>query len=455
MANPRTGSFAAVTTLSQDLVNQLLAGAASTASMPSFSVPSLVTVESDQVGLAGSLTLIAPTVALAANAGNLVAASFSCSGTLQLTSDGTPVVEVEVILSATVQASLTVNVTPNSLAIVLDNSTASFTSLGIAVKFGPPLATVFQGALTSGPVIALFTKAVQDLPARALAVTVPGAQGTFDIAYGGYTVSLEISRVLAVPLNGVLNVALDVAGYTSGDESQLVDLIHTDSPTPLYFAVDRYGSGEDVEGGIFGPHVGVGVEDGYVDSFGTNLAVAVNTDFLCAVVNGPLSSAISNTLISVVPTVFTASYTVGAGDTLETIAQNLYSQMTDYPVGAELQAAQISLQLSGLEIKVSGPKSVLPPAITVFADPPSGSKPGTRATETVSIGGSAPNNTITIGGTTTVGDTIWFNLPAGGVYMTSLSLQVQGVTNSDPAHSSPDLPTLPYNCLTLSVVATM
>ena len=73
--NARHADFATVVTVSADFVNGLLSAAASLATFPSFTLPNLVTVGGDSIGLAGSLTVLPPTVSFAANPQNLVGIS--------------------------------------------------------------------------------------------------------------------------------------------------------------------------------------------------------------------------------------------------------------------------------------------------------------------------------------------------------------------------------------------
>jgi hypothetical protein len=356
MPTTRTAGFASVTTIGPDVVNGLLAAATASVTTPSFSLPSLVTVGTDTIGLAGALSLVAPTVVFSKNPGNLIAVTFGCSGTLTLTDNNASLIEVELTLEGTLDLSFAVDITPSSLAIRLDSSTAVLSSVSISVEFGPPLVPVYQDALTSGPALAAFTKAIQSIPESALTFTIPGASGTFDLNYGGLGISLTISNVTVVPLDGVLDVGLDVNGFTTGDASNLVNLITTASPTPLYYTEGTL----QVEGGTFGTHSIAVVGDGYQYG-GINFAVAVNTDFLAAAWAGPLSTELAGTLLSVDSTAISASYTIGAGDTVETIATALFNGLQNIETGQELQDVGITLARAGTVIHLSGPASVLPP----------------------------------------------------------------------------------------------
>jgi hypothetical protein len=444
MANPRTAGYASVTSVGPDVVNGLLAAATASVTMPSFSLPNVVTVGSDQIGLSGTLTLSAPQVVFTANPGNLIDVTFGGSGTLTLTDNGLSLVEVAATLETTLDLSFVVDVTPTSLAIAIDTSTATVASISTTVQFGPPLVTEYQQALTSGPVLAAFTAALQAIPAAALTFTVPGASGKFDLNYGGIGISLAASNVVVVPLDGVLNIAADVAGYTMGNASNLVNLITTHSPTSIYSTEGT----QKIGGGTFGSHSTAQVGDNYIYG-GINLAIAVNTDFLCAVFNGPLSNALANTLLSVDPTTMTSNYTVVSGDTTDSITAALYAGFETQQTNEELFSAGITLALSKSTISLSSPPSVLPPA-------PSATYTTTKgvtywATNYVTIGPTAPDNTITVTGVPAVGDSITVTIPAGGIMIKSVSLQCQAITPVLP-NCSPGLPTVySYDCLSVAM----
>jgi hypothetical protein len=446
VATSRTAGFATVTSIGQDVVDGLLAAASASVTMPSFALPDVVTVGSDKIGLIGTLSLVAPTVTFSANPANLIAVTFGCSGTLSLTDNGTALIEVEVTLEATLDLGLVVDISTTALVVHVDTSTAVVSSVSIAVDFGPPLMAVYQAALQSGPVLASLSSALQSIPESAVTFTVPGASGTFDLNYGGVGVSLSISNVVVVPLDGVLNVAMDVESFTTGDVSNLVNLITTASPTPLYY-IERTGQ---IAGGTFASHTIAEVGDGYQYG-GINLAVAVNTDFLSAAFGGPLSNALAGTLLSVDASALTASYTIVAGDTVESIAAALFNGFENIETGQELSDVGMTLTLSGAVIKIAGPASAFPPApYATRTAVVNGSTVGYEPTY-VAIGPAAPNTSITITAVAPAGQTITVTIPAGGIAISSVTLQAQGMYATLP-NCSPDLPTvIPFGCLTLTL----
>ena len=284
----RCAGYASVVTVSADFVNGMLAAAATLAPTPSFTLPSVVTVGPDVIGMNGSLSLIPPTVSFAANPANLIGIDVGAAGTVRLTSGGADLIEVDVVLTASLQVGLIVDVSATTLAFGVDLSAASVTAATVKVTFGPPLASTYDQALRSGAVLTALSDALRSIPANALTFTVPGATGTLAYTLSGVTAKVTVSDVAIVPLDGnVLDIALDVAGYTAGDPTQLVNLITTPGPSSSAFIYDAYGN-ETFASGLFESHAGYGV----------NLAVAVNATFLVALVNGPLASQLVGQTIS-------------------------------------------------------------------------------------------------------------------------------------------------------------
>jgi hypothetical protein len=296
MSANRYAGFAAVTTVGADFVNGMLAGAAALVPPANFALPSVVTIGGDSIGLVGSLSFNAPTVTFATNPQNLINATLSASGMVRFTANGGDLVEVVLTLSTSLQVGLFANVSPSQVALGIENSNAVVTAVDASVTFGPPLATTYAEAIRSGPVLQALTAAVRAIPQSSLSFNVPGVSGTLSYTFGGVNVAVPVSRVVIVPLDGnvgpypnntggCLDVALDVAGYTNGDPSQLVNLITTVGPTGAGYSVDQSGNvnfaGDGANNHTFG---------------GTNVATVVNVDFFTALVNKEIAPKVVNAL---------------------------------------------------------------------------------------------------------------------------------------------------------------
>jgi hypothetical protein len=315
MSAPRYAGFASVISVDADFVDGMLAAAAASVTMPGFSLPDLVTVGTKEIGLSGSLALLAPTVTFTANPDNLIDVTSGASGTVRLTDDGASLIQVELSITTSLTVGIDVLVTSKSLAVRLDLSKSTVSSIEVDVSVGPPLAPVYESAIKSSAVRSAFSKALQSIPESALTFTIPGAKGKIDVSYSGITASADVTNIVVVPLDGVLNVAADAAPYTSGDESSLVNLITTASPSPFYQATDQFGN-VTYGGDIFESHGG----------FGINVAVAINSNFLCAVVNGVLAGKLAGTTTEGV-TISSLSLSVASVEseiTISTLPTNWY-----------------------------------------------------------------------------------------------------------------------------------
>jgi hypothetical protein len=280
----RHANFASVISVTADFVDGMLAATASLTPLPAFNLPNLIQVGADSVGLAGSLTLLVPTVSFASNPNNLIGVSCGASGVLRLSANSADLIEVKLTLTADLNVALVVDVSAAALAIAPDLSHASVTGIDVQVEFGPPLTPVYQSAIQDPAVLDAFSAALQAIPQKLITFTIPGATGTFDVKIGPLNVPLPFSRILAVPLDGdVLNIAADVSPYTAGDPTQLVNLITAPSPTPMSFVIDQWGNETGPTGGVFKAHSGYGI----------SIAAVVNVAFLNAVMNGPVSSQLS------------------------------------------------------------------------------------------------------------------------------------------------------------------
>jgi hypothetical protein len=299
MSTGRHAGYATVISVGEDFVNGMLTAAATLAPAPSFSLPSVVVIGGHTIGLEGTLTVVPPTVAFVANPGNLIGVTVGASGSVRLTDNGSNLVEVDITLTASVQVGLTVNVSATSLALGIDVSSVSVTSVDVAVEFGPPLPPIYQDALQDGSLLVVLSNALQSITPSALTFTIPGASGTLSYTVLGVTAQVVVSDAIVIPLDGVLDVALDVAGYTSGDPTLLVNLITTPGPSASAFIYDQYGN-ETFSAGLFRSHSG----------FGINLAATVNAGFLVALINGPVNSLVAGITVSGV-TINSLSVSIG------------------------------------------------------------------------------------------------------------------------------------------------
>ena len=76
-----------------------------------------MTVGSNEIGLSGSLGLLAPTVTFKANPDDLIDVTCGASGTVRLTDNGASLIQVELSITTSLTVGIDVLVTPKSLAV--------------------------------------------------------------------------------------------------------------------------------------------------------------------------------------------------------------------------------------------------------------------------------------------------------------------------------------------------
>jgi hypothetical protein len=197
----RHAGFASVVTIDGDLVNEILAAASTLFPAPAFSLPDIVTVGADQIGISGSLSFLTPSLSFSTNPDNLIGVSAGVVGLLRLTVNGADAIEVQATLSFSLNVGVFINVSPSVLALGPDFSNATVTEIDVAVDFGPPLAPVFQQAVTSGPVLSAITSALQAIPQSSVTFTIPGTTGTISFSLYGVNLTLPVANVVCVPMN--------------------------------------------------------------------------------------------------------------------------------------------------------------------------------------------------------------------------------------------------------------
>lgn len=95
----RTAGFASVVTVDAGLLNEMLTAASALFPAPSFSLPDLVTVGSDEIGISGSVSFLTPTLSFSANPDNLIGVAAGATGLLQLTANSADAIEVQITVT--------------------------------------------------------------------------------------------------------------------------------------------------------------------------------------------------------------------------------------------------------------------------------------------------------------------------------------------------------------------
>ena len=296
----RNAGFAFVSCMSEGLVNSVLRAVHANFLPPfQFALPSPLNAGGMSVNALGSLIFLPPQVTLQSRPDNLVTVSVGFAGQVNLTA-GAQSVQTEALLSATVLVGLISNVTTvganQQVTVGLNLAQASVSAVQVSVINGPALSALFTSALSSGPVLTALTLALRAVPPNLVQITASGlklpinAVQTYQPPGGSlfdpdvlFQTTFSVGRIVARPIDaalaapGVLAVGVDMVQpqSTNGIPGALVDLNTVPAPHGNIVAFDGYG------GSSFG--------GGTVSSHTTNAAIAVNGDWLSAVVNSVIS----------------------------------------------------------------------------------------------------------------------------------------------------------------------
>jgi hypothetical protein len=219
-------------------------------------------------------------------------------------------VQTEVLLSGTVLVGLLTTVSNNvgntqQVTVGLNLAVATVTQVEAIVLLPPALDPVFTAALQSGQVLAALTSALRavlpgqvqvkaaglNLPIRVAPTYQPPGGSLFDPDIL-FETTFSVGRVVARPIDaatpgpGALAIGVDMVQpqSTNGDPSALVDLNTVPAPQGNIVSYEANGS-SSFGGGTFGPHT-------------SNAAVAVNGDWLSAVVNNVISPQLAGKFVN-------------------------------------------------------------------------------------------------------------------------------------------------------------
>jgi hypothetical protein len=294
---PRHAGFAMVASLQQDLANTYLrVYFANNVSPQSITLPNLITIGGSAVSLSGEVALLPPEIVFAENPQNLIGVNLALAGSLSLSTSGTGSATVEAVLYTNVQLPLATPVVDGSIAPSIDLSHAVVTSIGIEVLSGPSLAPIYNAALTSPAVLNALTTGLQSIPSSLLPINpspisanisfpqprqAPKGSSEFPPFPTWFTINFSVDRVVYKVFTGAVTIAADMANYTSGDATQLVNLFTADGPGS-YVLIERV-DGSSWGATPSGPH-------------NVHVAVLVNAVIFSGAVS-QISSAVSGTLI--------------------------------------------------------------------------------------------------------------------------------------------------------------
>jgi hypothetical protein len=288
--------FGIVVNLSQDVINSTIAAYWSAlATSLNYQLPPNVEIAGEIIAFDATLQFLTPTIALAPNPNNLIATTLGCGGFLSFSIGATAPTTVVLSLTTTISAAVQVADQAGYFVPSLDLSNAVVSDISVTVVQGPTLPDVVNQALNSPDVLGGLQTALRAIPANLLSfgqTTVPD-----QISASGVTV--QFGNVVVVPMTGLLVVAADLIGYTTGNAAQLVSLFTAAGPNAIGYAVDEDGTVRLVGGGF-------GTPGQY-----SNVAATVNGSALMAVMNGPVTNVLKGLSLPAGASITSANFSIG------------------------------------------------------------------------------------------------------------------------------------------------
>jgi hypothetical protein len=269
MSTSRNAGYAFVGETTEDLANRVAALYWATIDPPPiFQLPLSVPTPGGPVKLTGTLAIPSPRMTFAPDPDNRIQVTITVVGEVQAVSRNSVVQSQSLELDATGRISVTVDTSTDKFVPVLDFASATLD--GLALSGQPDLPQEIKDALNS-EVVRNTLQSV--LRAQKPLVVSPGLAPD---SYQQVGIEIQVVDVAVVPLLGVLAVAADVKGYTTGDPSKLVNLFTTPAPIGAGRFYNQSFGPTERPGGKLVAHSG-------------NVALTVNGDMLLSFLNGPVS----------------------------------------------------------------------------------------------------------------------------------------------------------------------
>ena len=295
----RHGGFSAAASITEDTVNNVIATYFRQVQGPYFfPMPTTLGSGANTVTFAGLIELDPPTVELHPNAANLIAAHFTFRTTLKAQIAGGAQQRWIVQFTASGFTLLIPSVVDGQVVASLSAAQTVLSPLKVDVLEGPPLLAEALSALESQQFADFLTAQVRSLIPLIGSQPLLSAQFTHTepatfkdsgwSVFDWFTIKVTATRVVAVPLEKAITVAVDFDNFSKGDASQLVDLTTVRGVGTTYYRVVT-------------PSTDTGAPpmlQRRVEPTGAQVAVAVNMGVISQIVATQVSPSIGGTPIS-------------------------------------------------------------------------------------------------------------------------------------------------------------
>lgn len=312
----RNANYSLVASMSQGVANKYIQSYFASKVPPQpIPLPSPVLVGAIPVNQIGTVFLIPPEVVFVRNGANAVGVNLAFAGTISLTSAGLAAQTLKVTLFTKLSLPLKAQISLGNLLAGIDLTKASVASVGvevIEVLTGGAAQLVYQQAITSGPVVAALTAALQGFNPSTLPIgplnipgeyklpqprSAPPQSAEFPPFPTWFTIDLKPTGIAPVVLDGAISVGVDLNGWTNGNPAQLQDLNTTFAPGS--YVQTLYQDGSQSWNATAG------------GSRNTDLAVLIDSPTLSRAIAEQISASITGTLIDEHVEVRGVSFTPG------------------------------------------------------------------------------------------------------------------------------------------------
>ena len=295
----RHAGFAAAATITGKTINDVALSVVRDRVGPMFfPMPQTIGVGPLQVSFAGIVRMLAPTIELHANPGNLVRVHVGFESTFRAQVTGQPVQTWSARFTGAVDLGLITSIVTNQVVLGVDTAQVTLQPLAVTVLQGPALPPPILAALQSPALAAAATAFVRTLPPLTISPPMLRTQIThtqpadfkdsgFSV-FNWFTINLSANRIAVRVLEGAISIGVDFAGFTSGDPTALVDLTRVAGRGAMYVqTLTPQSNPSDTP--ILEPRT---------KPAGGSIAIAINNEFLAAVVARQISPQIAGTPIS-------------------------------------------------------------------------------------------------------------------------------------------------------------
>ena len=238
----RHAGFGAVATVIEQTANDAIASYARGLGPLFFPLPTTIPAGPITVTLNGIVQMLAPTIELHVNPSNAVTVHFAFRSVLSARYARLTMTRRMVQWNGTVSVGLVTTIQDNRIVVGIDTTQVALQPMQVQVLQGPPLPPPVEAALESAALAAAATAFVQSRPPITVSPPMLASQISHTQPFNPpwminpswFTISLTASQIVVRTFEAAITVAVDFAGFTSGNANELVDLTAVKGSGSIY-----------------------------------------------------------------------------------------------------------------------------------------------------------------------------------------------------------------------------